>query len=83
MKWYKCLGYIGHIGAGRREEILVYVKAKDIVDALKVYNNVPKIQVARRGMRMPNIIVAEESDIRMIEEKEKRQNRRFWFYFQI
>lgn len=78
MRWYKCKGYQGHVGAGRENEVVVFVRENNIISALKKYNQVPTIRRMRKGYKMPSITEAENEDARMLEQLRKKHG--IWFY---
>ena len=78
MTWYKCLGYQGHYGAGREEEVVVFVRADNMVRALKRYNQVPTIKKLRRGNKIPSINEAQDKEITLLEEIRRKKD--IWFY---
>ena len=87
MPWYKCIGYRGHVGSGKSNEVAFYAFADDAWDVLERYLRIMP-GVKSSSYRYPDIFpIKDEKEVRSLEEKITEEGRislekamQTWYY---
>lgn len=62
-KWYKIVGYEGHVGTRKSREVVLYIYSRDIINTLDQYKEISRIKSSWLPYAIETLTEAQEKEL--------------------